>query len=486
MRYLLMVVLTCTPLAALTGLSFWQAARGPAASNATSAALDTGEVTKRSAATAEAAKQQEAFVAELLRANLLDANAEALADPADDKLKSAAEGWNHSRQARELAAKFARAVGTNLSDDAPPAVRRRELEAAIGRLHEFISKERSNYVGQVEGADELFAMLDRRVHQFQAEIDSYKRKDRVAEAVASVKNDLEQGRYEACLKRLNTEPLAAANDPDLVDELQLLRKRAEYRRAWEDLEAKNPQASGDRDLFNQIEAFLRRYPDPPTPAERDLQTQIESRRDHLKSEMSVSNLDQARDLDTLLVEAAAIVSNAKIEEAVKQHARHQVTEWLANHLPKIAPPASLLGKQEAVTKSGQRKIGVFFLPPGAEQYRFWAERRDRSERPRGDEQFARGSFEQEPTTPQYVVWAQQYNKNIETVLGAGADRADWQAFADDCDSWQQQLAAYRERWGIDDEPDRSCREWSFRDASAIGRSVLRRWEQYEAIAAPAQ
>ena len=481
MRYLSIVFLACTPLAVLTGWSFWHAVRGPAASNGTSAAFDAGELGKRSAELAEEAKQEEAFAKELLRANLLDANADALADPADAKLQAAATGWNHSRQARELAAKFVRAAGTNLSDDATPAVRRRELEAAIGRLHDFIAKERSNYVGQVEGADELFAMLDHRVHQFEAEIDSFKRKDRVAEAVAAVKNDLEQGRYEACLKRLSADPLASANDPELRDDLQLLRKRAEYRRTWEDLEAKNSQANGGRDLYNQLEAFLRRYPDPPTPAENDLHAQIERQRDHLKSEMSVSNLDQARDLDTLLLEAAAIVSNAKIEEAVKQHARHQVTDWLANHLPKISPPASLLGKQEAVTKSGQRKIGIFFLPPGAEQYRFWAERRDRSERPRGDEQFARGAFEQEPATPQYVLWSQQYNESLQTILSDGAARTDWQAFADNCDAWQQQLAAYRERWGVDDEPDRSCREWSFRDAAAIAGNVLRRWEQYEAV-----
>jgi len=481
MRYLLVVVIACAPLAALTGWSFWQAARGAAGSGGVGSPADTAEMVKRANALAGQAKLGSTFASQLAQADLLEAGGPSLDDPDDAKLKAAAEAWNHSRQARQLASKYAKAAAIHIADDAPSAARRREVEAAVSRLREFVSTERQNYVGQVDGADELFAMLDRRIHQLEAEIDGYKRKDQMAAALAAVKNDLDQGRYEACLKRLNGDPLAGASDADLVDELQKLRKRAEYRRAWEDLMAVSAASDGSRDSYNQIEAFLRRYPDPPTPAERDMQTQIEQSRDHLKSEMSVHLLDQARDLDTLLVEASQIVSNARIEASVKQQARHQVTEWLANHLPKIEPPAFLLGKQEAVTKNGQRKIGIFFLPPGAEQYRFWAERRDRSDRPRGDEQFARGSFEQEPATPQYIVWAQQYNQCLETVLGEGAARSDWQQFADDCDTRQQQLAAYRQRWGVDDEPDRSSREWSFRDAAGIARNVLKRWTQYERI-----
>jgi hypothetical protein len=62
-----------------------------------------------------------------------------------------------------------------------------------------------------------------------------------------------------------------------------------------------------------------------------------------------------------------------------------------------------------------------------------------------------------------------------------AGRDDWQQFADDCETWQQQLAAYREQWGVDDEPDRTCREWSFVDAATLARNLLQRWERYRVI-----
>ncbi|MGH7140166.1 MAG: hypothetical protein ACREHD_30880, partial [Pirellulales bacterium] len=265
--------------------------------------------------------------------------------------------------------------------------------------------------------------------------------------------------------------------------LKMIRKRAEYRRVWEELD-QAASTTADRDLFNKVQAFLRRYPDPPSKAEADLQAKLERRRDRLKHEISVHDLDQAGDLDTLLVEAAQIVASDQIEQPIKQQARRQVSEWLQNHLPKVEPPPALLGKQETVTKSGQRKIGIFFLPFGVESYRFWTDRKNRDKLRQGEEQISASALEQPPSTPQYVVWAQNYNQEAGGVLRASATMADWQQFADDCDAWQQQLAAYREQWGVEDEPDRSCREWSFRDAGQVARNVLRHWQKYETIVAP--
>ena len=487
MRYLLLVlIVACSPLAALTAWSLWQAAAGASPSAAGTDPLDTTSVTKRAATAADHAKDIQPLVQELTQTDLLEVGGSELTKPAEEELKAVAEAWNASQEAKRLVSKYAKAAATTFSTDASPTVRRREAEAALARLQEFISKERQNYVGQIEGADDFFALLDRRAKQLEAEIEAFRRKDQVAEALAAVKNDMEQGRYEACLKRLDTDPLAQAGNADLVGELQTLRKRAEYRRAWEQLDRTGGD-SGSRDLFNELQAFLRRFPDPPTPAEADLQAQAEQRLDRLKSEMSVHILDQARDLDTLLLEAAQIVANNRIEEPIKQQARHQVTEWLVNRgLPKIDSPSFLLGKQEAVNKSGQRKIGIFFLPPGAEQYRFWTDRRGRTERPRGDEQIPRGALEQTPSTPQYVVWAEQYNKEVAKLIREAAKRSDWQAFADECDDRQKHLNAYREQWGIEDEPDRSCREWSFGDAAATARNVLRRWTQYQEIVGPTE
>jgi hypothetical protein len=476
MRYFLILVLAGSPLAALTGWSLWQAAAGAPPPTAQAGHLDTAAIAKLATAAAAQAKECQPLAKSLTEIELLETSGHELPDAADAKLKDA---WKLSLQARQLVARYAK-VTPNLAAESP-AARRREAEAALARLREFIKTEGPSYQGQLEGAEEFFTLLNRRVTHLEAEIDGYRRKDRMAEAVAGAHNDLDQGRFDACLRRLDGDPLAAASDPDLVDELQSLRKRAEYRRDWERID-QTTGGNDDTGLFNAIVVFLRRYPDPPTDRERDLQTQIEHRRDRLKSEIAVHVLDQAADLDTLLVEAAQIIANNHIEAAVKQQARRQVTEWLLNRgLPKIETPASLLGKQEAVTKSGQRKIGIFFLPPGAEQYRFWTDRGHRNERPRGDEQFPRGALEQPPATPQYVAWAEQYNHRLPMLVQQSAARADWQAFADQCEEWQRQLTAYREQWGVEDEPDRSCREWTFGDAAGTARNVLRHWTQYEQI-----
>lgn len=482
MRYLPTLILACLPLAALTGWSIWRAGTGDAPTANKESQPDTAEIAKRASSAAVEVKLQQPLVRELVERDLLDASETELPDSADAKLKQA---WQGSQQARRLMSKYAHVGATNVSASAAPSVRRREAEAALARLRGFVESEKPNNVGVVAGADELFAMLERREKDLEKEIQTYREQDQINEAVAAVKGDLDQGRYDACLKRLDSEPLTQIADQALSDQLQLLRKRVEYRRVWDELD-QTGTSTGDRDLYNKMQAFLRKYPDPPSPAERDLQAQLERRRDRLKSEISVHVLDEARDLDTLLTEAAQIVANNHIEETIKQQARHQVTQWLQTHLPKIEEPASLLGKQEAVTKSGQRKIGIFFLPPGVDNYRFWTDRKNRDKLRQGEEQISRSTLEQPPATPQYVTWAESFNLEVSGLLRSSASQADWQKFADDCDTWQQQLAVYREQWGVEDEPDRSCREWSFRDAGLTARNVLRNWEAYRAIVAPSQ
>ena len=477
MRYLLILFAACLPLAVLTVASVWQAATARPSSAAEANQLDAAAIGKRATNVADHEKERAELVKSLPRIDLLETGGERLPDSADDELKAA---WNVSQEARRLVSQYAKADAVHVSPDASPAVRRRQAQTSLARLKAFITDHQQNYVGQVDGADEFFALLERRTRQLEDEIGTYRREDQMAEAETATRNDLEQGRYEACLKRLDSDPLAQATEPDQLERLHLIRKRAEYRRDWEALDHMGTSGANS-DLFNEMQAFLRKYPDPPSAAERDLQAQLERRRDRLKSEISVRVLDQAGDLDTLLVEASQILANNQIEETIKQQARHQVTEWIANRLPKIGVPSSLLGKQEAITKSGQRKIGMFFLPPGAEQFRFWTDRKHRDQRPRGDEQIPRGALEQPPGKPQYVAWAEQYNERVAGLVRQDASRADWQQFADDCETWQQQLAAYREQWGVDDEPDQSCREWSFRDAAATARKVLQRWTQYEQV-----
>lgn len=180
------------------------------------------------------------------------------------------------------------------------------------------------------------------------------------------------------------------------------------------------------------------------------------------------------DFDTLSVELSLMA---------KPRARRQFNDWLLRRgLPRIEVPETLLDKQEAITKAGQRKIGLFVLPLGAESYRFWTDPARRYALPRGEEHISRGALEQPPSTPRYVAWAEGYNAQVTKLRGGPATRSDWQRFADDCDVWQRQFAAYREKWG-DDEPGRSLRDWPFAAAAVTARNVLRRWVDYEQVCA---
>lgn len=480
MKYTVVLLVACLPLGFLTGWSLWEAVSNrpqPAAADEQRHAAAAGEL---AAGTAEKSKKDEAVVNELARTGLFDTISPELPRPASPALAKGVERWQQSEAARRLVKKYAD-VGLVLpAADASPVVRRQRAEQSLTKLRAF-AEQRPNFA-KVDGADDFFALLDHKAAQLENEIAQYQQQDRLGDALALAIDDLNRGRYDACLKQLSGAPLAQAADADIVEQLRTLRKRAEYLKGYEELASRTSGGPADRDLFNELEKFLRRWPDPPTRAEADQQAKIEERRDRLRMELTVASLGQSTNLDTLLEDAAKIVGDNRLGDGVKQDARRQVNQWMLDHaFPRLAPPDDLLGKQEAVTKSGQRKIGIFFLPPGAEQWRFWTDRKHRQTAPRGDEQISLDAFEQPPATPQYVVWAQSYNDQTAKLVREGGSKTDWQQFADQCESWEKDLAAYRERWGIDDEPDRSCRDWTFRDAAATARSVLRHWDEFIAV-----
>lgn len=479
MRYLTLLFITCTPLAALTGWSLWRATSGPAVIDA-AAEADNLDAAKKLAN--EAAARVEAIspvVSELGRSDLLAARSDILSvEPQKTPLGAVVEGWRASVDARRLVKKYADLNLAPPPADAPPAARRNMAETRLAKLREFINGERSSFA---EAAD-FFSLLNHRASELENEVLRFESQDRVAEARGQAIDDLNRGRYDACLKALDSAVLAQVTDPELIEQLRTLRKRAEYRRAWSQLDARRPAGAADRDLYNALGDFLRTYADAPTPAEADMQAKIEARHARLETELAVASLDEVTELDTLLVQAARIVGDQHIEEPIRQKARRQVVDWLERHgFPRWKPPDDLLGKKEAVTKSGQRKIGIFLLPPGAEQYRFWTERSHRERARQGDEQISRDSFDSPPAMPRYVAWSDAYNGESDKLIREGGGKTAWQQFADHCQSWQKELEAYRQQWGIEQEPDRTCRDWTFLDAAATARSVLRHWDEFEHV-----
>lgn len=478
MRYLTLLLLTCTPLATLTGWSLWRATSGSDQIDAAEAEnLDAAK--KLADETAARVEAMSPVVAEIARNDLMAARPDILSvEPAKTPLGAVVQGWRTSVDARRLVKKYADLDLASPAADAQSAARRKMAEMRLAKLRAFIHDERSNF----DEAADFFSSLNHRAGELENEVLQFDSQDRVAEARARAIDDLNRGRYDACLKALDSAVLAQVSDPELIEQLRTLRKRAEYRRAWSQLDARRPANAADRDLYNALGEFLRTYADAPTPAETDMQAKIEARHSRLETELAVASLDEVSELDKLLVRAARIIGDQHIEEAIRQKARRHVAEWLERRgFPPLKPPDDLLGKKEAVTKSGQRKIGVFFLPPGAEQYRFWTEPSHRERARQGDEQISRDSFDSPPAKPRYLAWADAYKGETERLIREGGGKTQWQQLADHCQSWQNELEAYRQQWGIEEEPDRACRDWTFLDAAATARSVLRHWDEFEQV-----
>ncbi len=482
MRYMLILVLACLPLVGLTAWSFFEALGPTEALDAAATAPNLDASRQLATDTAIEAAAAQLLVRELERTDLLAEQRRELPAETAESFKRLAEAWERTQQARALAAKYAGAMPPALDDGAPASALRTYAEDSLARLRGFTAAEREGAAGQLPGVETLFKLLDERGKKLQAELARYRRDDNILAALQQAADDLDAGRYEACLAILAADPLDGVREGEVGARAQLLHKRAEYRQAGETLLGRQPAGQADRELYQAVDSFLQRHPNAPAPTEAELHARLARKRDDLQLAVAIADLANPPDLDTLLAQAAAIVGDERLDRATRQRIRAQVVEWLLSKgFPRLEPPADLLGKQEAVTKNDQRKIGVFFLPPGAEQWRFWSNRRDREQRPRGDEQIPRDSFRQSPITPMYVAWAQEYNDLTAKLIKQGGGRSDWQEFARRCDELQQELAAYREKWGIDEEPDRSCREWSLLDAAATARTVVERWRQFEQV-----
>lgn len=484
MKYLWILMLACLPLVVLTIASFVEAFGPEPPLDAAVQDAQLAEDRKLAADAAQDAAAEAPLVEALAKTDLLARQPHPLPEVQSEALAAVVASWKRSEQARELAMKCLIALPPPADADAPASARRQTADLASRRLHEFLTAEQGPAAAHGLGAETFFKLVAERSKRLETEVAEYKREDSIASALDQAADDLNAGRYEACLAVLASEPLGGLHEGEVGERAALLRKRAEYRQTAEELISRRPDGEADRDLKRAIESFLRRHSAPPSPAEAELRTQLLGRRDALALAITIADLADPPDLETLLVQAAAIFEQPGVDDATRQRVRAQAIEWLEEKgFPRLEPPTDLIGKQEAITKSGQRKIGVFFLPAGAEQWRFWTKREHRKLRPRGDEQIARDSFAQPPGTPQYVVWAQQYHEASSKLIRQGGSRDDWQDFAVQCESWEQELTAYREAWGVDEPPDSACRKWNFSAAAATARTIVERWRQFEQVLA---
>lgn len=482
MKYSLILIAACLPLVALTGWSFVEAFDSDAAPDAAAGDAQLADARQLAAETAAEAAAEAPLVQALAKTDLLARQPHELPAAKGESLEAVAASWRRSETARALTMQYLAAAPQAVDEDAPASALRRAAETSAANLRHFLDSARESPGSKNLGAEGFLKLVADRAKRLQAEASRYQRQDNIASALDQAADDLNAGRYEDCLALLASDPLSGAREGETGQRIELLRKRAEYRQTAEELATRRSAGPADRELQQAIENFLRRHPTPPSPAEAELRTQLIRRRDDLTLAITIANLADPPDLETLLAEAAEIFSRPSVDQATRNRVRAQAVEWLeAKGFPRLEVPSDLFGKQEAVTKNGQRKIGIFFLPAGAEQWRFWTDRENRKLRPRGDEQIARDSFDRPPAAPQYVAWAQQYNDASAKLIRQDATLDDWRQFAEQCEAWEQELTAYREAWGVDNQPDRACRGWSFLAAAATARSIVAHWSQFEQV-----
>lgn len=502
MKYTLILILACVPLVGLTARSFVDAVIGP--SHLEAAPLPDpdshdDDSIKTAASLSEsslsAAKKKLGFVDQLAATNFWDMSAKDSLTGASDELKTVVEPLQQYVLGRQLVDQFA-PLADQLAAERPVAsdsidAQRKKADTARGKIEEFDKKYGAKYVDaatgeKVRGAAALFELLDRRSAGFSMEVARLDLLISIAQSLRIAREDLDKGDYKGCVDFLAADPLNKATAPETLAEIERLRKQAHFGLDFAELGDRNKAGPRNRDLLSRGDDFLVKYAKMPTAVEEAKLSQVRQWREQLEADILCAELKNIDQLEPLLERAAAVVKHKAADAKHKEQARQAVTDWFATKgFPRMQPPADLAGKQEAWTKNGQRLFGYFDLPPGVEQWRYWKDANGFNVRDPllGDREIPRGSFSQDPAVPKYVEWTTKYNTDIARLISQPSTKDQWQAFVEWCGQTDKELISYRNRRGVgvENEPDRSCASWSFREQAAVARIVIARWDQFEQV-----
>jgi hypothetical protein len=422
---------------------------------------------------------------ELGAGGLLEARLPA-AVPSASTLHETADKWRKFDEARDfvLKAKKLRLLRTG---SLRPPESETEADKEVKEIDDFNSQAaRKALIDDFPPASELFGLVDARQAMLKAALDQFAERKRIAAAVARVREHFQNQRFDECLLALEQDELKNLSNSELTIEFVSLRHRAQFRVDGKKLLGSMTADPAGQDQLKSYEAFFLLHTAPPTEDERAQYTEIERRRDVVKINLLLEHLRPAPDVITLLTTAATICAAKHADPELKNRARTQVRQWLLSErglAHKETPVFLQDGKKEAITKRGQRKLGFFSLPEGAAQTRFWETSAGYQNRvpPLGTERFGEGDLQQLPDTPQYMKWADEFNETSQQLVRGRSTRDQWEHFARRCAEMQTELVRYREKYGIKEEPDGSCRGWDFHAHATVAHDVVDHWEQYDEV-----
>ena len=368
------------------------------------------------------------------------------------------------------------------------------------RLNLWISEQRTTDLGRIEGAEEVFALLEKRRTQIDKEIE-------VLTAVQQGCRFFADKKYQeaiAALDKASPDAIGDAANRKRID--ALLRRylaRAEY---WRE-RAETPRT------IASLESFFTHHPGPPDDLDRQAHGQLRDELAGMKAEAArqkrigeleaaMASLAKQSSLDTMRVSAVRfrrqLDESADIKDMDKadfrKRARGMIGDWLTSvAFPRKKPTPKLLERDnQEVTASNKRYIGKF-IDDGGHFLKFWQwdGEKDPVERPQGDDKVDKIQIAESIKPPHYVQWADYYNDASESLAKGGADANgakplgdQWKEFFEKCKKTQDEFDRYQNRWGTTREPDLSCKDWSFlpnpktlphHDAADLSRQLEELW-----------
>ena len=375
-----------------------------------------------------------------------------------------------------------------------------QAAAVRQRLDQWIAEQRRGELGRVEGAEEVFALLERR----RAQIDKETGVLAAAQEGCKLFSDK---LYPEAIAVLEKASPAAVQDAAKRQRIDALLRRYLARAGYWRERVQIPRT------IEGLDGFFTHHPDPPDELDSEAHKQFRAELVGMKAEAArqkriaeleaaMASLAKQSTLDTMKASAARfqqqLAESTDIKDADKadfrRRARGAIGQWLTTvAFPRKKPAAKLLERDnQEVIASNKRYIGKF-LDDGGHFLKFWQwdGEKDPVERPQGDDQIDKIQIAERVKPPHYVQWADFYNDTSEALAKGGAAatgakplRRQWQEFFEKCKKAQDEFDRYQNRWGTAREPDLSCKDWTFlpdqktlphRDIEDLSRQLEELW-----------
>lgn len=488
MKYLLIMAVTATPLAVLSARSSVSNIALPSGTSMASTDSFIESCKAKALASSSSAGSDSLILTPFRYVELVETRElefDSVETPATRAIRAP---WSKAQLARSFLHEYAAVIPNPLpSPERPTRDRKSAVTERAAALKGFVVRQRPTFEPMLSGSSDIFDSLERTAAAYEMEARSIQQLLEMESALAAARESLRGGKFRECRAMLDVPPLSAAMEENTLIELGGMRRRIDFCLAAQELLQKAPTTGQLTTLHDELAAFLQSHKSPPTAEDGDMLTKLEEKRRKIELDIAIDQIRKRPTLDGVLAQAETIVRDESVDDGTRARVREQVVSWFretafASLQGKLTPPTSLLGKQEAELKNGQRRIGLFFLPEGTEQYRFWTDATTRGVRPKGDQQLNRTGLVSEPGTPKYVTWAERYNFALSAVLQNIEDKEGWTRFADECRLLQKELEDYQKKWGQEEAWDRECAAWSFRARGEIADEVLKQWSRFVAVA----